>query len=135
VKNTYYKQHKTPPDVQALWEGRASRPKPEYRTPLRDFDKYLDTKAHGIYRAKTLKGIWATAPFLHNGSVPTIYHLLLPASQRPAMFRLGTREYDGEVIMFSRAIVSRPRPPCSRLPTTTCSAIGTRVTSGGFIRS
>jgi len=47
-----------------------------------------------VYRAKTLVGIWATGPFLHNGSVPTIYDLLLPATSRPVTFPLGTREYD-----------------------------------------
>jgi processive rubber oxygenase RoxA-like protein len=94
VKEAYYRDHNTPPDVQAQWESRRTRPKPEYRTPLLQFDQYADTRHHGIYRAKTLKGIWATAPFLHNGSVPTIYDLLLPAEQRPVTFRLGTREYD-----------------------------------------
>ncbi|MEP7306123.1 MAG: di-heme-cytochrome C peroxidase [Acidobacteriota bacterium] len=94
VKEAYYKKHNIAPDTQARWEERAARPKPEFRTPLRDYDQYLDTRTHGVYRAKTLKGIWATAPYLHNGSVPTLYDLLLPASQRPKTFRLGTREYD-----------------------------------------
>src|SRR5690606_26702477 len=30
------------------------------------------------YKARSLNGIWATAPYLHNGSVPTLYDLLLP---------------------------------------------------------
>jgi len=30
------------------------------------------------YKARPLNGIWATAPYLHNGSVPTLYDLLLP---------------------------------------------------------
>jgi len=46
------------------------------------------------YKARPLDGIWATAPYLHNGSVPTLYHLLLPAAQRPQTFRVGTRQYD-----------------------------------------
>ena len=41
-------------------------------------------------------GIWATAPYLHNGSVPTLYDLLLPPAQRPQSFDVGTREYDPE---------------------------------------
>jgi RoxA-like, cytochrome c-like len=94
VKEGYYRDNNTPPDVQAQWESRRTRPKPEYRTPLLQYEQYPDTRHHGIYRAKTLKGIWATAPFLHNGSVPTIYDLLLPADQRPITFKLGTREYD-----------------------------------------
>lgn len=46
------------------------------------------------YKARPLDGIWATAPYLHNGSVATLYDLLLPAAQRPRTFTLGTRAYD-----------------------------------------
>ena len=46
------------------------------------------------YKARPLNGIWATAPYLHNGSVPTLYDLLLPPEERPARFWVGTREYD-----------------------------------------
>ena len=48
---------------------------------------------HG-YIARPLKGVWATAPYLHNGSVPTLYDLLQPTVQRPRQFRVGTREFD-----------------------------------------
>ena len=41
-----------------------------------------------------MQGIWAAAPYLHNGSVPTLYDLLLPPGQRPASFYVGTREFD-----------------------------------------
>jgi hypothetical protein len=37
------------------------------------------------YQAPPLDGIWATAPYLHNGSVPTLA-LLLRSSDRPARF-------------------------------------------------
>jgi hypothetical protein len=60
----------------------------------------VPTKDRGVYRAKTLKGIWATAPYLHNGSVPTIYDLLLPVDERPKTFRLGTREYDPQKLGY-----------------------------------
>jgi mono/diheme cytochrome c family protein len=46
------------------------------------------------YKPRPLAGVWATAPFLHNGSVPTIYDLLSPVSERPKTFRVGSREYD-----------------------------------------
>ena len=46
------------------------------------------------YKARPLDGIWATAPYLHNGSVPTLHDLLLPPAQRPKSFNVGTREYD-----------------------------------------
>jgi len=55
------------------------------------------------YKARSLNGIWATAPYLHNGSVPTLYDLLLPTKRdgdpesgeyRPDDFVLGSREFD-----------------------------------------
>ena len=58
-------------------------------------DTLLDTKApYGPYAPRPLYGIWAGAPFLHNGSVPTLYDLLLPPEQRPKKFALGGRDYD-----------------------------------------
>jgi len=50
-------------------------------------------RATGQYLARPLTGVWATAPYLHNGSVPTLWHLLHP-TQRPAKFVVGNREYD-----------------------------------------
>jgi mono/diheme cytochrome c family protein len=44
----------------------------------------VDTKRTG-YQAPPLDGIWATAPYLHNGSVPTLYELL-DSPSRPARF-------------------------------------------------
>jgi hypothetical protein len=52
------------------------------------------------YKARPLTGIWATAPFLHNGSVPTLYDLLLPPDQRPKKFFVGSREYDPKKVGF-----------------------------------
>jgi hypothetical protein len=46
------------------------------------------------YVARRLEGVWATAPYLHNGSVPTLDDLLKPEDQRPVCFPLGHREYD-----------------------------------------
>jgi len=55
------------------------------------------------YKARSLNGIWATAPYLHNGSVPTLYDLLLPVKRkgdpdngkyRPNEFIVGSREFD-----------------------------------------
>jgi hypothetical protein len=46
------------------------------------------------YKARPLDGIWATAPYLHNGSVPNLYQLLLPAKDRVQKFYVGTRELD-----------------------------------------
>ena len=58
-------------------------------------DTLLDTQPpYGPYAARPLYGIWAAAPYLHNGSVPTLHDLLLPPEQRPKTFALGGREYD-----------------------------------------
>jgi hypothetical protein len=46
------------------------------------------------YKPRPLAGIWAAGPFLHNGSIPTIYQLLLPADQRDKKFFVGTRDFD-----------------------------------------
>jgi len=46
------------------------------------------------YKARPLHGVWATPPFLHNGSVPTIHDLLSPLEARPTRFAVGNREYD-----------------------------------------
>jgi hypothetical protein len=52
------------------------------------------------YKGRSLNGIWATAPYLHNGSVPTLYDLLLPASERPKTFLVGSREFDPVKVGF-----------------------------------
>ncbi len=46
------------------------------------------------YAGRPLVAVWATAPYLHNGSVPTIQDLLLPAKTRPPSFPVCNREYD-----------------------------------------
>jgi mono/diheme cytochrome c family protein len=46
------------------------------------------------YKARPLNGIWASAPYLHNGSVPNLHDLLLPPASRPARFSVGRWEYD-----------------------------------------
>jgi hypothetical protein len=75
------------------------------------------------YKARSLNGIWATAPYLHNGSVPTLYDLLSTSDlklrssdklrsvsdvaepapgepRRPDVFNVGTRIFDKEKVGF-----------------------------------
>jgi hypothetical protein len=52
------------------------------------------------YRARPLNGVWATAPYLHNGSVPSLYWLLKPASERPRQFCMGARDFDPQQVGF-----------------------------------
>ncbi len=53
-------------------------------------DYNLDPKG---YVAPPLNGIWASAPYFHNGSVPTLWHLLHPG-QRPVVWRRALNGYD-----------------------------------------
>jgi hypothetical protein len=78
VVNRWYDAHNTPPAQRDKMNG--FRPD-GVRAPL-------------AYKARPLNGIWATPPYLHNGSVPNIYALLSPVAERPKTFYLGSREYD-----------------------------------------
>lgn len=49
----------------------------------------------GGYVAPPLNGIWASAPYFHNGSVPTLWHVLNP-EERPAVWRRSEDGYDQE---------------------------------------
>ncbi|MCH8291002.1 hypothetical protein IH992_07880 [Candidatus Poribacteria bacterium] len=47
------------------------------------------------YAATPLTGVWANYPYLHNGSVPTLYHLLGPELERPEIFNvMAARQFD-----------------------------------------
>lgn len=43
----------------------------------------------GSFESRVMQGIWASGPYLHNGSVPTLEDLLKPAAQRPETFPVG----------------------------------------------
>jgi mono/diheme cytochrome c family protein len=53
------------------------------------------------YRARPLGGLWATPPFLHNGSVPNLYQLLSPVEQRDKTFYVASREFDPKNVGYS----------------------------------
>ncbi|ESP91123.1 di-heme-cytochrome C peroxidase [Pseudoalteromonas luteoviolacea] len=74
----WFKQNYTPYDTQKQLEG--GRPN--------------CLRHSGGYKARPLNGIWATAPYLHNGSVPNLYSLLSNPSQRPTFVELGRLEFD-----------------------------------------
>jgi mono/diheme cytochrome c family protein len=58
---------------------------PEYR-----FKNFRKTWG---YASMPLDGLWLRAPYLHNGSVPTVWDLLQPAAQRPETFYRGNDRY------------------------------------------
>jgi hypothetical protein len=107
----------TPEDKNVLWraydwvydlaaEYFGNQIKPSLRQGNYDPDTTAEPYASLLsYKARSLNGIWATAPYLHNGSVPTLYDLLLPKKRagdpkdgeyRPDQFQVGSREFDPE---------------------------------------
>jgi cytochrome c5 len=59
-----------------------------------DLWKLRDFRVQNGYVNNLLDGIWLRAPYLHNGSVPTLYDLLQPPDQRPKRFCRGGDLYD-----------------------------------------
>ncbi|MGC3975212.1 MAG: di-heme-cytochrome C peroxidase [Nitrospira sp.] len=97
-------------DTSFLGRGRISaREASEYVTSelmtLGNDTSYLDRpniwRDKAQYIARPHLGIWATAPYLHNGSIPTLYELLSPARERRACFVLDPNmEFDPEKVGF-----------------------------------
>lgn len=52
------------------------------------------------YKARPLNGIWATAPYLHNGSVPNLWELLKKEEDRVTEFWVGSRKLDTKNVGF-----------------------------------
>ncbi len=87
--------------------------KPSLKGGQYDPDTSVDPlKSLFSYKARPLNGIWATAPYLHNGSVPSLYDLLLPKKRagdpddgeyRPDTFVVGSREFEPDKIGLRHA--------------------------------
>ncbi len=67
------------------------------------FDSFRKTEG---YLTGLLDGIWLRAPYLHNGSVPTLRDLLKPASQRPTTFFRGNDLFDKANVGFVSTVAS-----------------------------
>ncbi|WP_249677061.1 di-heme-cytochrome C peroxidase [Pseudomonas abieticivorans] len=83
--------------VTAFVEDRAYRDAkidPAERARMDGFGLGISVLEKRAYKARPLEGIWATAPYLHNGSVPTLYQLLSPQDERSTAFYRGNLEYD-----------------------------------------
>jgi mono/diheme cytochrome c family protein len=74
------------------------------------FANCYPTRQTDGYQAPPLDGIWATAPYLHNGSVPTLYHLL-NSPTRPRVFtrsyRTDQEAYDAEKVGWKITVLDR----------------------------
>ncbi|HET9372401.1 MAG TPA: hypothetical protein VFO19_19195 [Vicinamibacterales bacterium] len=67
------------------------------------------------YAATPLTGVWANYPYLHNGSVPTLHHLLGPAAERPRIFQvMAARRFDrrrvGQLLALDPAMLQLGEP-------------------------
>lgn len=60
----------------------------------------VEWRSTNKYASRPLNGIWASAPYLHNGSVPSLYDLLLPPDKRPKSFQTGSREFDPKEVGY-----------------------------------
>lgn len=57
------------------------------------YGRRILARVTGEYAAPPLSGLWLSAPYLHNGSVPTLWHLMHP-NARPARFQTGGHRLD-----------------------------------------
>jgi mono/diheme cytochrome c family protein len=89
------------------WLGKEKAPDGSYYT-------FEETEG---YQAPPLDGVWATAPYFHNGSVPTIEHVL-NSRARPKIFtrsyRTGKEDYDAERIGWK--VTALDQSPSADLP-------------------
>lgn len=92
IREKHYQDKNYTADQQACFDGFAALDLPQQ--PL-------------AYKARPLAGIWATPPFLHNGSVPNIYQLLSPVFERDSKFFVGRREFDPSVLGYDTTPMSQ----------------------------
>lgn len=76
---------------------------PDERSHMSGFDLPIGVQEKRGYKARPLDGIWATPPFLHNGSVPTLFQLLSPVSERQSQFWVGNFEFNPKQVGFESA--------------------------------
>ena len=79
VRERYYDERGFTPEQRACLDGFGSLDLPEI-VPA--------------YKSRPLAGVWATGPFLHNGSVPTLYQMLSPHDERTARFFVSPGSFD-----------------------------------------
>lgn len=83
--------------------GKDAKPCAQYKGVSLEGKKSLamtPPKLHDGYNALPLVGLWAQAPYLHNGSIPTLYHLLVP-NERPASFIKSRLDFDKKWVGFA----------------------------------
>jgi hypothetical protein len=93
-----------PNRAQLFTPGQADR----FNTFLAEFEalgykppKEAGVRSTGKYWAATLAGVWARAPYLHNGSVRTMQQLLTKPEERAKSFHRGSRAYDERALGYT----------------------------------
>lgn len=111
VKNAFVKKYNISPGLVDEWSHVDIRGREMFRGTIDGEDRFADSddldyttiKPGRGYQAKSLAGVWATAPYLHNGSVPSIYEMLLPTAKRSDKFLMGKTEYDFKNLGFIKS--------------------------------
>jgi processive rubber oxygenase RoxA-like protein len=86
--------HKAPSVTMLLSQKTRDDLKAHIRDRLANIFRPPAPDAPAAYEARVLHGVWATAPYLHNGSVPNLWELLLPPERRSPSFMVGSRKFD-----------------------------------------
>ncbi|MGY2202679.1 c-type cytochrome [Pseudomonas gingeri] len=68
-----------------------------FKKPPFDFNAYRKTQS---YSNTPTDGVWMRAPYLHNGSVPSLWDLLQTPDKRPVTFSTGSDVYDPVKVGF-----------------------------------
>jgi hypothetical protein len=94
IKNNPLQAYLAKRDAKQLGHPDVTRPPKYVDGKIIESGQEVSDDALLAYKARPLNGIWTSAPFLHNGSVPNLYQLLLPAKDRMKRFSLGSWEFD-----------------------------------------
>jgi hypothetical protein len=86
-----------PQRLEAFTDGLADALNTSERARAWKFSHFRKTDG---YANLSLEGLWLRAPYLHNGSVPTLRDLLNPPEQRPTTFVRGFDVYDYDNVGF-----------------------------------
>lgn len=62
-----------------------------------------------VYKARPLNGIWAAAPYLHNGSVPNLWEMLQTPENRSTTFAIGSHEFDPIKVGYESDLIDTGR--------------------------
>ncbi len=94
LKNNFLQAILAKRDAKKLGHGEEIHPPKILDGKVMEHGTETSEQALLAYKARPLNGIWTGAPYLHNGSVPNLYQLLLPANKRDKTFYIGSWEFD-----------------------------------------